>query len=304
MNAAVAAIPSAGLAQRNWVLSGDGRFRLLVQDAVGLCTTCVRLEELVVLGDMAGDGFIQSSRVATRDSLGRYWIGQEESLKVYDSDGRFLREVGRAGQGPQEFVRIASVHADSDGRVHVLDPRNTRESVFDANFALMEEQRLPGRAASLFSAAPLNGGYVANSPAETSGSSFLHIIRGEEVVRSFGRSDATGPHDAFRSLRIVAARPDGVIATAQRVAYTVEIWDSSGSRLVDLHHEVSLNEVEVRQVPYNLTDHPKPHEIMAVRFDDADRLWVLFRMMRDGWERHYEPREYPGGLVGNSPAAE
>ena len=21
-------------------------------------------------------------------------------------------------------------------------------------------------------------------------------------------------------------------------------------------------------------------------------------MMREGWERHYEPREYPGGLVG------
>ena len=88
---------------------------------------------------------------------------------------------------------------------------------------------------------------------------FLHIIRGEEVVRSFGMSDATGPHDAFRSLRILAARSDGVIAAARRVAYTVEMWDSSGSRLVELHHEASLNEVEVRQVPYNLTDHPMPN---------------------------------------------
>ena len=258
VTAAVVAIPSAALAQQNWALPGDSRGRHLVRDAADLCTTCVRLEELAVLGDMTGDGFIQRSGVATRDGLGHYWIAQGESLKVYD----------------------------------------TRESVFDANFALVEEQRLPGRAASLFSAAALNGGYVANTAAEMTGLPFLHIIRGEEVVRSFGVSDATGPHDAFRSLRILAAKSDGVVATARRVAYTVEMWDSSGSRLVELHHEASLNEVEVRQVPYNLTDHPKPHEVIAVRFDDADRLWILFHMMRDDWERHYEPREYPGGLVG------
>ena len=296
----VVAIPSAAQESRNWALSGDSRGRQLVRDDEGLCTTCARLEELAVLGDMAGDGFIQWSRVVTRDSLGRYWVGQGESLKVYDSAGRFLREVGRAGEGPAEFGRIAFAHAGSDGFVHVLDPRNTRESVFDATFALLEEQRLPGPSASLTSAAALNGDYVVNAwvtTAEMIGLP-LHIIRGEEVVRSFGMSDATGPHDAMRSIRILAARSDGVIAAARRFAYTVEMWDSSGSRLVEFHHEVSLNEVEVKQVPYNLTDNPRPHEVIAVRFDDADRLWVLFRMMRDGWERHYEPREFPGGLVG------
>lgn len=298
VTAAFGAIPSAAPAQENWALTGDSRGRHLVRDAEDLCTTCARLEELAVLGDMTGDGFIQWSRVATRDSLGRYWIGQGQSLKVYDSDGRFLREVGRAGEGPEEFVFIAVVRTDSDGRVNVLDPRNTRESVFDGNFALVEERRLPGRAASLFSAAELNGGYVANTPAEVTGSPFLHIIRGEEILHSFGASDATGPYDAFRSLRIVAARPDGVIATARRVEYAVEMWDAGGTRLVELHREAPLNEVEVRQVPYNLTDHPKPHEVIAVRLDDADRLWVLFRMMRDGWEQHYEPRVYPDGQVG------
>ena len=299
VTAPVVAIPSSALSQ-NRALSGDSRGRHLVRDAEDLCTTCARLEELAVLGDMVGDGFIQWSRVATRDSLDRYWIGQGESLKVYDSAGRFLREVGRRGEGPLEFGRVAFAHADSAGRVHVLDPRNTRESVFDANFALMEEQRLPGRFPSLYSVAAMNGDYVVNSWV-TSPEGIrlpLHLIRGEEVVRSFGMSDATGPLDAFRSLRVVAARSDGVIAAAQRFDYAVEMWDSTGSRLVELHHEVRLNEVEVRQVPYNLTDHPMPHEVIAVRLDDADRLWVLFHMVRDGWERHFEPEEYPGGLVG------
>ena len=297
VTAPVVAIPSSALSQ-DWTLSGDSRGRYLVRDAEELCTTCARLEELAVLGDMVGDGFIQWSRVATQDSLGRYWIGQGESLKVYDSAGRFLREVGRRGEGPREFGRVAFAHADSAGRVHVLDPRNTRESVFDATFALMEERRLPVRFASLYSVAALNGDYVVNSWVTSPEGIRLpvHLIRGEEVVRSFGMSDATGPFDAFRSLRIVAARSDGVIAAAQRFDYAVEMWDSSGSRLVDLHHEERLNEVEVRQGRYNLTDHPMPHEVIAVRLDDADRLWVLFRMMRDGWERHYEPREYPDGL--------
>lgn len=297
VTAAVAAIPSAAPTQQNRALAGDSRDQQPLRDAEDLCTTCVRLEELAVLGDMTGDGFIQRSRVAARDGLGRYWIGQGASLKVYDPDGRFLREVGRAGQGPGEFVNIALVHADSDGRVHVLDPRNTRVSVFDASFALVEEQRLPPRTATLFSAAPLNGGYVANTPAEVTGSPFLHIIRGEEVVHSFGASDATSPSDVFRSLRILASGPDGVSASARRTDYAVEVWDAGGSRLVELRHEAPLNEVEVRQVPYNLTDHPIPHEAMALRLD-GDRLRVLFRMVRDGWEQHYEPRAYPGGLVG------
>ena len=300
VTAATVAIPSAALAQRNWALSGDSRGRHLVRDAEDLCTTCVQLEELAVLGDMARDGFVQWSRVATRDSLGRYWIGQEQSLKVYGAAGRFLREMGRAGEGPLEFGRVVFARADSDGRVHVLDVGNSRESVFDANFALSEEQRLPGRFPSLYSVAALNGDYVVNAwVLSPEGIRLpLHVIRGQEVVRSFGVSDATDPYDVWRSLRILAARSDGVIAAAERFAYTVEVWDSDGSRLVDLHHEVSLNEVEVRQAPFNLTDHPPPHEVIAVRFDDAGRLWVLFHMMRDGWERHYEPQEFPDGQTG------
>lgn len=301
--AAVLATPSPALAaSQNWALFGDDRGRHTVRDAEDLCTTCVRLEELAVLGDMAGDGFVQWSRVATRDSLGRYWIGQEQSLKVYDSAGRFLREVGRAGEGPLEFGRVVFAHADPDGRVRVLDSGNTRESVIDADFALVEGQRLPGRFPSLYSVAALNGDYVLNSwVLSPEGIRVpLHIIRGEQVLRSFGVSDATDPYDAFRSLRLVAARSDGVIAAAHRFDYSVEIWDNRGGRLVDLHHEESLNEAEVRPVPYNLTDHPPPHEVIAVHFDDADRLWILFHMMRDGWERYYEPHELPGGLAGIS----
>ena len=300
VTAANAAIPSAALAQRNWALPGDSRGRHLVRDAEDLCKTCVQLEELAVLGDMTMDGFIQWSRVATQDSLGRYWIGQGQSLKVYDPAGRFLREVGRAGEGPLEFGRVVFARAHSDGRVHVLDPRNGRESVIDANFALSEEQRLPARFPSFNSVAALNGDYVANAwVLSPEGIRLpLHVIRGQEVVSSFGVSDATDPYDVWRSLRILAARPDGVIAAAERFAYTVEVWDSGGSRLVDLHHEVTLNEVEVKQAPYNLSDHPPPHEVIAVRFDGAGRLWVLFHMMRDGWQRHYEPQEFPGGQTG------
>ena len=299
VTAAAAAIPSAAPAQ-NWALSGDSRGRHLVRDAEDLCTTCVQLEELAVLGDMAGDGFIQWSRAATRDGRGRYWIGQGQSLKVYDAAGRFLREMGRAGEGPLEFGRVVFARADSDGRVHVLDVGNSRESVIDANFALTEEQRLPARFPSLNSVAALNGDYVVNAwVLSPEGIRLpLHVIRGQEVVRSFGVSDATDPYDVWRSLRILAARSDGVIAAARRFDYAVEMWDSSGSRLVELHHEASLNEVEVRQAPFNLTDHPRPHEVIAVRFDDADRLWVLFHMMRDGWQRHYEPQEFPDGQTG------
>jgi hypothetical protein len=48
-------------------------------------------------------------------------------VRVYDSQGRHLRDIGREGQGPGEFQRPSGVLVDPDGRVYVRegggDPR-------------------------------------------------------------------------------------------------------------------------------------------------------------------------------------
>lgn len=283
----------------DWAQSGDSLKRRVVVDDRRICTTCVRLVELVVLGDSIGDGFIQPSRVVTQDSLLRFWVAQGESVKVFDHEGRFLREVGRAGEGPSEFAAVTFAHTDERGRVHILDSSNLRESVFDERLNLLDDARLPA-IGFMYNVAALADGYVVNAWAATADMIGLplHIVRDGQVIRSFGATEATGPLDAFRSIRILATDGAGTIASAQRFAYSVEVWNASGDRLYEFRHERALNRHEVRQALYNVTDNPIPHEIRAIRLDEVGRLWVLLRLMRDGWERHFEPRVYADGQVG------
>lgn len=51
-------------------------------------------------------------------------------LRLFDPSGRYIRDIGRAGQGPGEFRSIAGVRFTPDGRVAVWDPGNQRISIY------------------------------------------------------------------------------------------------------------------------------------------------------------------------------
>ena len=57
------------------------------------------------------------------------------TLEMFDSNGRFVMEVGRQGAGPGEFRadRLLSLAAGPDGSVFVLDPANHRIDRFAAD---------------------------------------------------------------------------------------------------------------------------------------------------------------------------
>jgi len=71
---------------------------------------------------------------------GQYAIDSENRVHIYDSgegvikafgeDGRFLRNVGRRGQGPGEFAQAAFLGFGPEGRLLVTDYQNRRTSIF------------------------------------------------------------------------------------------------------------------------------------------------------------------------------
>ena len=93
----------------------------VLTESPSACRDCIHLEQLVVMGDIAGPGYLGWTRSVTRDSVGNYWVGYRDALKVSDAAGNFVRQVGRVGGGPMEFGRPKPSHTDADGRVHVLD---------------------------------------------------------------------------------------------------------------------------------------------------------------------------------------
>ncbi len=70
--------------------------------------------------DMAVDG---SGSVFILDS-------GNQRVQVFGRDGRFLRTIGRKGQGPGEFEYPRSIDVDGQGRLYVLDDRQKRLQIF------------------------------------------------------------------------------------------------------------------------------------------------------------------------------
>lgn len=77
------------------------------------------------------------------DDLNRMWVvdAQANELRVFDADGRFVRTIGRPGEGPSEFMRIGPVFHGPDRTIWVEDLTLVRWEVFDTSGTRIEGHR-------------------------------------------------------------------------------------------------------------------------------------------------------------------
>lgn len=66
------------------------------------------------------------------DHSGRVFIADqdENTIHIFNSDGSYLQNIGRSGQGPGEFEFIRDIEIYG-GNIHVLDPLKFRITMFD-----------------------------------------------------------------------------------------------------------------------------------------------------------------------------
>lgn len=78
-------------------------------------------------GEVGSDNFIVEMKNAVIDDFGRVYISvpSEGTIKVFDKNGKFLRNIGRYGRGPGEFEFLSSIdyHSEKDLLV-VLDNKD------------------------------------------------------------------------------------------------------------------------------------------------------------------------------------
>lgn len=69
------------------------------------------------------------------DADGRYFVADlgDKRVAVFDARGSFIRDIGREGKGPGEFLSISSISLQEDGSLVVLDPRGPRVLHFDTD---------------------------------------------------------------------------------------------------------------------------------------------------------------------------
>jgi len=69
------------------------------------------------------------------DSKGNIYVadGGDKWIKVYNSDGTFIKTIGREGQGPGEFQGLRKIIVHKKDELYTYDSRLRRLSLFDKN---------------------------------------------------------------------------------------------------------------------------------------------------------------------------
>jgi hypothetical protein len=124
--------------------AGDGVVRTTTGDTTEVRTLgdgpwgdSASLVEEVAIGELEGAAEYQFGAVGAIavDADGGVYVfdGQVPALRYYGADGRFVRQLGREGEGPGEYKDMALGLAirRGDGRVVMRDPRNGRLNVYD-----------------------------------------------------------------------------------------------------------------------------------------------------------------------------
>jgi len=97
------------------------------------------LTRVAMLGSNPSDTVAQFAQIwdFTVDELGRIYVldREDESISVFTVEGRLVRSIGRAGQGPGELRGPTGLAWDPEGRLWVANVGNARFEVFDTTGA-------------------------------------------------------------------------------------------------------------------------------------------------------------------------
>ena len=235
------------------------------------CADCrIVLDTVVTIGGLDGPGVETVHRVSmvAVDRLNRIYIGlhRPPSISVFDPSGRFIRSIGRAGEGPGEYESISDINA-GPRYIHVFDRHNGR-TLLDYDFNVVRVDRFPGEI--------LKTGVLESDAVAFSGMVGTRALAGYRfhMLDTLGAftSFHLGPSGHFFPY-LVAAADDGSLLFVPYGRNEIHRWE--------LDPEPALAGVLRRRVAeYDRHLHLGPRDwpgvgIAGVRLD-ADGLWVAW----------------------------
>jgi hypothetical protein len=149
---------------------------------------------------------------------------------MYDPNGRLVRELGRAGQGPGEFGRISRLTVGPGDTIHIFELN--RHSVLApglAGFVSVDQLPVPPRYVAFLADGRM---IVQNMVVNQQGiGEPMHLIgpRGE-IEHSFGGMGPWRPTEIYQSLRAIAPASGNRVWAARNPEYRIELWDPNGTR--------------------------------------------------------------------------
>ncbi len=130
--------PNSAAKIDEWVgtITTEGNVTTVVNQSGSVWGGEARLVEEMSIGVDVGEDEYMLGRIANlfvADGLVYLTDTQVPAVRVYSTDGRYVRTIGRGpGQGPGEYTAPVLVSAVVDGTVFVYDPNNRRLTAFDS----------------------------------------------------------------------------------------------------------------------------------------------------------------------------
>lgn len=222
--------------------------------------TVTFVEDLSIGGDNEeGNIILFRPRRFIVDQNENIYISDDHDLviKVFDPNGKYLRAIGRKGEGPGEFKSIQSHAFLPDGRLLVMDSSANRSSFFDSSGNLIEsyqwKKRL-GRLHFVTNSSYIVNEYIYEEEWSINGRKLWvkeYSFEGSEVC-SFGEFVASKRKQVSEGNRSVTTgvphSPESIFAADQNRQYLyhclnnkyiIEVYDKSGKvfRKIDLPYE-------------------------------------------------------------------
>lgn len=206
------------------------------------CETCtITLDTIASIGGIQGKGLgvVTEHSVVAVDGRGRFLLSElrQNEFSVFDSSGKFIRTVGRQGDGPGEYQIGISQIAPGPRFIHVFENHRGR-TLLDHEFNVVRTDRFPGQVLHGYAYVTDSEGVVmmADIPTPNAVGHNFHILRHSGEMISFGGDRApsfhvTGNAETMWALqgsvnRVVRWRLGAEPQVSRTIDRTVEAFDS------------------------------------------------------------------------------
>jgi hypothetical protein len=246
------------------------------------CANCrIEIEELFTFGAFDGPGSLAGPGRIGVDGAGRIWYSDGPVPQVFDAEGRYLRALGREGEGPGEYRGVYTWSRLPGDSTLVFDEGNGRAVVLDPDLQAIRYVTLP---------VSVSGATVLRWPDAVLGGAF--IGRGARAGQPLHVLDMSGSSGLFTTSMMSDGRrtapPGGPTAYTQQLfapsagegAWSAEVADYRVSRW---DSQANPTGSWTRQASW-FHDNPEGgfvrHSVSSIGEDDRGRLWVLLRAPR------------------------
>ncbi len=253
--------------------------------AAGDCR--IELERIVRITDADDPGILSSQIVWIQETDAGTFVSASVNgtqIAEFGPDGRLAGVIGRAGQGPGEFVTVRTVIPGPGDTLFAPDTRQGRITMFGPDRALVRTLPMP------YPYPPTlvmpDGSFLVAAQIRTSEKIGypLHVVDREgRVVRSFGTDEPQYRPDLDHILtREVALGRDGTVWAMAPARYLLERWDPSTGE--------QLQSTRIRSDWFRESDEPTdvavypPPRVEGLWEDEDGLVWTIVRDADADWE--------------------